>query len=262
MHVRRFILAFLLAAAPSLASAQEPVSVMIVGTFHMANPGKDIHDSRADDVLAPKRQAEIAATVDALARIHPTQVDLEWSAAGAAKYYAQYLKGTLKPSRGESVQLGFRLAKQTGAAVNGIDEMMDFPYPTVEAYAKAHGMMPILDAANAAVQAEVDEEQHLIDTGTIPQVLRWMNEPEFSRRDNNFYPTMLRIGSGTEQPGADLLGAWNLRNFHICANLIQHAKPGDRIVVIYGAGHEFLLRRCISEMTGYRLVEANDYLPK
>lgn len=97
MHVRRFFLTFLLAAAPSLASAQEPVSVMIVGTFHMANPGKDIHDSHADDVLAPKRQAEIRATVDGLARFRPTEVDLEWSAAGAAKYYAQYLKGTLKP---------------------------------------------------------------------------------------------------------------------------------------------------------------------
>jgi hypothetical protein len=40
------------------------------------------------------------------------------------------------------------------------------------------------------------------------------------------------------------------------------AALGDRIVVIYGAGHEFLLRRCIREMPGYKLVEANDYLPQ
>jgi len=263
MYLRSSLLAILLATLPTATQAQEPVAVMIVGVYHMDNPGKDLHDLRADDVLTPKRQAEIAATVDALARFRPTQVDLEWSAAGAAKSYDRYLKGTLdRYQRDESVQLGFRLAKRTGASVVGIDEMMDFPYEAVEAYAKAHGETPILDAANAAIQTEVNEEQHLIDTDTIPHLLRWMNDPAFASRDNDFYTTMLHIGSGTEQPGANLLGAWNLRNFHICANLVQHAKPGDRIVVIYGAGHEFLLRRCISEMPGYKLVEANDYLPQ
>jgi hypothetical protein len=249
-------------AAPLAAQAQEPVTVMIVGVYHMNNPGKDIHNAHVDDVLTPKRQTEIGATVDTLARFHPTRVDLEWSAADAAKAYDQYVKGTLPPSRSESVQLGFRLAKQTGASVQGIDELMDFPYAAVEAYAKAHGVTPILDAANAKIQALVTEEQHRVDTDTIPHVLRWMNDPAFAHQINNFYVTMLKIGSGTEQPGADLLAAWNRRNFHICANLVQYAKPGDRIVVIYGAGHEFLLRRCISEMPGYELVEANDYLPQ
>lgn len=32
--------------------------------------------------------------------------------------------------------------------------------------------------------------------------------------------------------------------------------------VLYGSGHAFLLRQCVSEMPGYRLVEANDYLPQ
>lgn len=262
MRLRLSLLAVLLTALPAPALAQEPVSVMIVGVYHMNNPNRDLHDSHSDDVLSPKRQAEIAATVDGLARFHPTQVDLEWSAAGAAEAYDKYVKGTLKPSRDESVQFGFRLAKQTGAEVYGIDEMMDFPYPAVETYAKAHGETAILAAANAAIQAEVNEEQHRIDNDTVAQVLRWMNDPRFARRDNNFYTDMLEIGGGTDQPGADLLGAWNRRNFHICANLVQHAKPGGRIIVIYGAGHEFLLRRCISEMPGFKLVEANDYLPQ
>jgi hypothetical protein len=43
---------------------------------------------------------------------------------------------------------------------------------------------------------------------------------------------------------------------------VQRAKPGDRVVVFYGSGHAFLLRQCVSEMPGYRLIEANDYLAK
>jgi hypothetical protein len=33
-------------------------------------------------------------------------------------------------------------------------------------------------------------------------------------------------------------------------------------VAFYGAGHAFLLRQRVSEMPGYRLVEANDDLPQ
>jgi len=54
---------------------------------------------------------------------------------------------------------------------------------------------------------------------------------------------------------------WYKRNFLICANIIQLSKPGDRIVVLFGAGHAFLLRQCIGQTRGFKLVEPNDYLP-
>ena len=73
---------------------------------------------------------------------------------------------------------------------------------------------------------------------------------------------MVRIGRGGDQPGADLDAAWKRTNLLICANLLQVARPGDRIVVFFGAGHAFLLRQCVSETHGLRLVEPNDYLPR
>ena len=33
-------------------------------------------------------------------------------------------------------------------------------------------------------------------------------------------------------------------------------------MVFYGSGHAFLLRQCVSETPGFRLVEPNDYLPR
>lgn len=33
--------------------------VLVLGVYHMASPGHDIFNMKADDVLAPKRQAEI-----------------------------------------------------------------------------------------------------------------------------------------------------------------------------------------------------------
>jgi Family of unknown function (DUF5694) len=264
MFVGRCFLAVLLAALPVAASAQSAVSVMVIGGYHMSNPGRDLHNVHADDVLAPKRQAEIAATVAALARFRPTQVDVEWPADLVTQRYDAYTKGTLAPSHNEVVQLGFRLAQASGASVHGVDVDGDFPYDAVQAYARAHGGDDVLASANADVQSLVQQQQQqdLLKTATVPQVLRWLNGPAMAREGNNFYRTMLKIGGAAEQPGADLLTAWHKRNFYICANIVQLAKPGDRVVVFYGSGHEFLLRQCVSEMPGYKLVEPNDYLPE
>ena len=64
------------------------------------------------------------------------------------------------------------------------------------------------------------------------------------------------------QPGAELLAAWYKRNFYICAHLLQTAFPGDRVAVFYGYGHLFLLRQCVAETPGFRLIEATAYLPR
>lgn len=250
-------------AMTATAAAAEPVRVMIVGDFHMSNPGRDLHNTQVDDMLSPERQAQIAAVVDGLAAFKPTMVAAEWPADVTSARYAEYRAGTLKPSHNEVVQLGFRLAaKMNLADVAGIDVDGDFPYEPVQAYADAHGMKDILDKANGDIARAVDSEEHLLKTGTVSQMLRLMNGPAAIAQSHEFYRTMLRIGGGSEQPGADLLTAWYKRNFLICANLIQRAKPGDRIVVFYGAGHSFLLRQCVSEMPGFVLVEPNAYLPK
>src|ERR1700712_3353132 len=91
-------------------AADAPVRVMIVGDFHMSNPGRDLHNVTVDDMLSPARQAQIVAVTDALAAFKPTVVAAEWPADVAAERYAQYRAGTLSPSHNEVVQLGFRLA--------------------------------------------------------------------------------------------------------------------------------------------------------
>ena len=63
------------AAAPS-QSAGRP-EILILGTYHMANPGHDIHNMQADDVLSTKRQQEIAQLIEVLKRFHPTKIAIE-----------------------------------------------------------------------------------------------------------------------------------------------------------------------------------------
>ena len=260
--LRNALAVAVLIALPAQANAAEPVSVMIVGGFHMSNPGRDLHNVRVDDMLAPKRQAEIAQVTTALAKFKPTLVAVEWPADLVEQRYDAYLKRTLAPSHNEVVQLGFRLAKGAGPAhVEGIDADGDFPYDAVAAYAKAHGMDGLIASANTDIETMVKTQDALLAKDSVGGVLRFLNDPARIAGDNGFYRTMLKVGGGADQPGAELLTQWYRRNFVICANLVQRAKPGDHVVVFYGSGHAFLLRQCVSEMPGYRLVEANDYLP-
>jgi hypothetical protein len=254
----------MLFCCPLLAEAADaPVQVMIVGTFHMSNPGHDIHNAKVDDMLSPERQAQIAAAVNGIAAFKPTMVDAEWDADTARTRYASYLSGTLAPSRNEVVQLGFRLAKQSGLqTVEGVDVDGDFPFDAVQAYAGAHGSAALLAEQGAAVDAFIKTMTDTLNSEGVAATLRFLNDPARLASDNAFYRTTLKIGGGKEQPGAALLTAWYRRNFLICANIIQLTKPGDRVVVFYGSGHAFLLRQCIAETPGFQLVEPNTYLPK
>ena len=261
MSHRWLAIALLFADVPTARGAGAPVEVMILGMFHMANPGHDLHNQQVPDVLAPEQQAQLKQVAEALATFKPTRIDVEWDKETVEERYPKFLNGTLPPSRNEVVQVGFRLAQLTNATVEGIDVDGDFPYPAVQSWADAHGKRQELDAMGAAIERQVQEQAEALRRGGIAGELRLVNEPSRIARSQDFYRDMLRFGSGNEQPGVDLLTAWYRRNFLICARIAQQVKAGDRVIVMFGSGHSFLLRQCVSETPGWKLVEPNAFLP-
>ena len=261
MH-RLASLACLLLVAPLLQAA-EPAKVLVLGTYHFGNPGKDQHNVESVDVLQPARQRELEALTASLMEFRPTFVAVEWPDAVVQERWAKYRDGTLPESRNEVVQVGFRLARAAGLdAVHGIDADGDFPYDAVDAYAKAHGQSAILDAAQAEVAASVARTTALQRERTIGGVLRELNTPGSAQRDHGFYMQTLRIGGGDDQPGVALNVAWYARNMQTCARLVQRLKPGDRAVVVFGHGHKYWLQRCAEDTPGLEFVEAARYLPE
>ena len=250
----------LLLAGPA-SSNEAPARVMLVATYHFANPGQDLHNVKAVDVLTPERQGEIEAVVRALARFEPNRVAVEWPADVVDERYARYREGVLPDSRNEVVQLGFRLARGRGLErVHGVDVPGDFPFEPVVGWAKRHGQTARLDALMAGGAAEVARISDLQQRTSIGGVLRYMNEPAGIARNHAFYSSVLPMGAEQEQPGAALVSAWYARNLAICARLLQIVKPGDRIAVFYGQGHVYLLRQCVSEQPDVELVDPLTYL--
>ena len=113
-------------------------------------------------------------------------------------------------------------------------------------------------ATGAAAAKRVEELQDR----TMPAALAEMNRAETIESDHGFYCEALSFGDTEQQPGADLNAMWYLRNAKIFAKLQQAAVLGDRVLVIYGAGHSYWLGHFARMTPGYRSVNPVPYLEK
>jgi Family of unknown function (DUF5694) len=254
-------------ASPLIVPQGPPIDAVLLGTFHFDNPGQDLANMEVDNVLAPKRQAEIAQILDGLARFKPTKVFVESrrriAGTTSSETYRTFRQGKMTESGNEVVQLGFRLADRLGhKEVYAVDVEGDFPFEALMEWAQKNGRGERLEANITAIQAWAADLTGQLKSKTLSQVLRLHNDPQAVDDGNAFYLDALRYGAGEEQPGANLVARWYERNFRICALIAEATEPGDRILVVYGAGHAYLLRHCLGGIPGYRIKEANDYLPK
>lgn len=251
-----------------IISKNDKAQVMVLASYHMNNPGLDVHNMEADDVLVPKRQAEIQALVAALAKFKPTKIAIERpinSRSDTIKQtrFQQYVANEYTLKKGEDEQVGFRLAKQMGhKKVYCVDDHgIGFPYNEVIEYATKNDQLAVLERGDTFVKNFVKEESEKLHKLTIRQFLKDMNQPASLKKSHGFYMDFCKVGKGTDYPGADLVADWYHRNIRIFSNInkITTSKE-DRILVIFGAGHAPILRELIEYAEDYELVEAVDYL--
>jgi hypothetical protein len=160
--------------------------ILVLGTYHMANPGHDIHNMKADDVLSVKRQQDIAQLIAVLKRFRPTKIAIEADVGSrqAAQEYSDYLAGKYTLSRNEIDQIGYRLARELGhRAVYPVDVDGDFPYLRVVNYAKANGLKEKFDALQASTGVMVKEQGDFLQTHSVLETLEFMNSDSRVAKD-------------------------------------------------------------------------------
>ncbi|MHC4991428.1 MAG: DUF5694 domain-containing protein [Planctomycetota bacterium] len=247
-----------------VSAAQEQAQVLVLGTYHFANPGLDVVKSEVADVLTETKQAEIRAVAEALARFRPTKITVENKPADAPRLeglYSAFRSGEHTLSRSETEQLGFRLAAMLDHPhVYPIDHGGAFPFGALMEYAQAHdpAFVAFVGEERSRMEAEDNRRQR---EDTVAEILRFFNDPKNLAHGHGLYMRFSRVGAGDTYVGAELLSSWYERNIHIFANLQQLAEPGDRVLVIIGAGHAPILRELITSDPDMTLVEGLDFLP-
>ncbi len=240
-------------------------SLLILGSVHLHNPGRDQLNFQVDDVLLPARQAEIEELVAQLAAFEPTHVVVEELKSNQAKLderYNAYRAGKYSLARSEDEQIGMRLAAKLGhdrvyaADWNGAPPG-DFANYNYSAYAKANG--------------QEEKFKLLLNPKRIPypplastDLVRFfveINRPEAIARSHRIYFDVARFGDDQTQPGANWVGSWYARNLKIFNNIVDLTdNPGDRVLAIYGTGHVHHLRQFANESGAFRLHEVNEFV--
>lgn len=270
LRVSACIAALLLLVSQGAASEKKNTEVMILGTFHFANPGLDLVNTEIDDVLAPSRQAEIEAVAKALARFKPTKIAVEYPSQLDRQLnidYRRYRSGTRKLTRNESEQIGLRLAaKLDHERVYAVDEKLDLDFAGTFAAGAENGQERVISRFQRDL-AEIKEKFEALQSPevSIAKSLRFHNEPQALGGDgHSFYVLLSELGTRKNPAGARLLSDWYRRNALIFANvlrIIDVEAPQERVLVIYGSGHRALLVDFVEDHPNLELVSPLEFLP-
>ncbi|HXH38397.1 MAG TPA: DUF5694 domain-containing protein, partial [Thermoanaerobaculia bacterium] len=238
--------------------------VLVLGVYHMANPGHDIFNMHADDVLSPERQKQMAELDAVLAKFKPTKIAVENdSQRKLNERYTQYLAGQYVLTANEIDQIGLRLAREMGhTAIYAVDADGDFPFQRIIDYAKATGQSARLDAMMGEIGEMVKAQGEYLETHTVLQTLLYMNSDAKVAKDVGFYYLQGHYGEPGDYAGPDLLAEWYRRNARIFNNVTRLVTtPEDRILVIFGNGHLGWLRQDFGADPTLRLRKLEDFVP-
>lgn len=254
----------------SSSEKQKPTQVLLIGTFHFHNPGRDIVKTKSFDVLTESAQNDLEDITSKIAAFAPSKVFVEYNYEKQEKLdglYARYLAGTFfdDPNlskfyrRNEIFQFGFRVAKKLGLKkVYAVDyRNTDFPY---------YDVMKVIDSAKQDdLKSKIDsltkkfatDMNMKIDSGaSLKELLYWMNSKESKDENVEYYTELLtRAGDRANFQGAKLVSEWYRRNFYIWS-LIQKqtTKNDDRILILFGSGHTAVLDQILKYNRNWKTV--------
>jgi Family of unknown function (DUF5694) len=251
------------------ASVDDRIPVLMIGTYHMSNPGLDRFNLEADDVSVPRRQAEVQRVADSLAEFRPTAVAVEAAADSPVNDdYSKWRAGERPLSLNETEQVGFRVAAAAGLEqVEAIDVHLSLPD---ESLGEAVDQDPSganarrLEELNAYGEEAMRTLSGWLANGSIGEMLYKMNTPAaLAWAHRPYVDHLLMIRTDGDHAGARYIAEWYRRNLAIFVNLAETAQsPSDRILVVYGQGHVPILRDLVGQHPDFCVEDPRPYLAK
>lgn len=253
---------------PTCDSGQ--VEVMLLGTYHMDNPGLDEVNVDADDVLAADRQVELRDLADRLEAWQPDRIAVERpydEFEAVNDLYEKYRSGEYaydreetfpaphpmrndddSECRSEVVQIGFRLADRLGHDhVAPIDEHPEEPDSDpfegreMDSARKTSVSLPEPET----MREEADK--HLASSTLVEHLVRMNTEDALRPNHDLMFDRGIRATD--EKFGSPLaLAYWYDRNIRMVHHLWRAVEPGDeRVLLVVGSGHVRVLRHLLTE---------------
>lgn len=281
MKISSLIIAFVFVnSITSIALAQTPAEkirnkekpqLMIMGTFHFRDQGLDGYKPKFSvDILSEKRQKEVEALVDEIAKFKPTKIAIEWKKDKDQRItdslYNEYLAGRYKLRENEIFQVAFRLGKKLGhkklycvdAPSRGFENI-----PDKKVWSEQNNQKKYLDTTYGPMyDVWLKSEDSLKAVKTLKDHLLYLNTEESQMLNLGLYLFgSFRLAANDEYVGADGVMWWYNRNLRIFTNLLQLAEnKNDRIFLLIGAGHVPIIKHAAKASPEVKYIEITDYI--
>ncbi|MEL6362055.1 MAG: DUF5694 domain-containing protein [Pseudomonadota bacterium] len=248
--------------------SNEDIKVMVIGSMHLAGSSADVINVEVGSVLTPTKQNELQQVTEALASFQPTLVVTERVTKAPDyidPYYADFDNEMLATNPNERVQIAYRLAREAGLdRVVGLDESPSegepdyFPFGKVLEHVSVTGQEAEFGRFMGRVEQMIKDETDRIQAMPMAQSLIEVNTGALSSA--SFYYQFQQFDIGENQPAAELQAYYFMRNAKIVSKLMDVTEPGDRVVIVYGAGHKHWLDHLVTNSPGFELVDPVPFL--
>lgn len=243
--------------------------IFILGTYHFDQGGKHLIDINSGDITTDKKQKEVNEVLQKLMEFKPTKIAVEAKREKDEELneiYSQFCTSNSIESneiighRNEIVQIAFKLGhKLNHNKIYPVDVPVDLPEDVYE-YAQ-NNCPQLYEKFMNEVNEYALSENEFMNSHTVLEILRHLNDPCRNEKEHsNLYLSLAQVGAGNKYYGADMLTEWYRRNLYIFGNLQDITEPGDRVLVLYGAGHCKILQSLVKDYNDFELVDPLDYL--
>ncbi len=277
MNPKRFpvfvvLLLTVLSVQSANAQENESIKVLLLGTTHLDNPGRDAVNMEVPDVLTDQKQKELKEIRDALVAFNPNKVALEVLMKHQATFdslYQQFKAGRLDSfstgefvsKRSEQYQIGFKLANSLEHEhVYAIDHFIPMEMSRMLAFAKEHDRSFLQYFEGYKNGKHVEIKDSLLHHHSLIELYRYMNSEKSVERYHAPYVRSAALAADSSFVGAEVVADYYERNLRIFANLMKIVEPGDRIFMMFGAGHTPFLRPLLKDSPRVEFIDPMNYL--
>ncbi|OIV41246.1 DUF5694 domain-containing protein [Flavobacterium johnsoniae] len=252
----------------NITSAQQAKKkqILLIGTFHYANPGHDVAKINTFNVMSEKSQKELEVISNKIKKFGPDKIFVEWKFSKQAdldKYYNKNTDSLLKKDANEITQLALRTAKKLNhKKMYGIDYRTRFPYDSLMMSMEKANQKDLMKKTTESTEKFVKDNNERMAKSSLTDLMLYYNQKASNEDNIQWYLEVAnRAGNPDDFTGASLVSNWYKRNLYMYSLVQKLTESTDnKIMVLLGAGHAAMLREFIAHDPTFEIVELSTVL--
>jgi len=246
----------------NLSSSQiKKKQVLLIGTFHYANPGLDVAKLNSFSIMSEKSQKELEIMSDKIKKFGPDKIFVEWEFSKQTdldKFYNKSTDSLFKNNKSEITQLALRTAKKLNhKKLYGMNLYTSFRYDSLMMAMEKANQKDLIQRNKVVTENFEKQHNEIIRKSSLQEMMLYYNTKQSENENIQWYLEVANRGGNPDDfTGASLVANWYKRNLYMYSLIQKLTESTDnKIMILVGAGHAALIREFISHDPAFELVD-------